>query len=106
MLDKGDFSKAEDFALKAIHVYPTHSLFFDLLGRVYFKTNRFILAETNFKHAISLKPNSWQAHGNLGILYYFANKLNKAKFHLQKSIEYGNLNSSVSELIKILKIQN
>ncbi len=103
MLDKGDFYQAEDFALKAIRIYPENSLFFDFLGRVYFKTNRFNLAETNFKNAISLKPDSWQAHGNLGILYYFVEKLNLAKFHLQKSIEYGNLNSSVSELAKTLK---
>ncbi len=103
MLDKGNFSQAEDFILKAIRIYPENSLFFDLLGQVYFKTNRFDLAETNYKNAISLKSDSWQAHGNLGILYYFAHKRNLAKFHLQKSIEYGNLNSSVSELAKTLK---
>ncbi len=106
MLDKGNFSKAENYALKAIRIYPENSLFFDFLGRVYFKTNRFDLAETNFKNAISLKPDSWQAHGNLGILYYFSNQIKAAKFHLQKSIEYGNLNSSVFELAKILKIQS
>ncbi len=106
MLDKGNFSKAEDFALKAIRIYPQNSLFFDLLGRVYFKTNKWNLAKLNFKNALILKPNSWQAHGSLGILYYFENKLKLAKFHLQKSIEYGNLNSSVSELAKTLNIKN
>ncbi len=103
MLDKGDYSKAENFALKAVRIYPENSLFFDFLGRVYFETNRFNRAETNFKNAIYLKPNSWQAHGNLGILYYVANHLKLAKFHLQKSIEFGNLNPSVSKLAKTLK---
>jgi Flp pilus assembly protein TadD len=103
MLDKGNFIKAESFAHKAIRINPENSLFFDLLGRIYFKANRYNRAQTNYKNAILLKPNSWQAHGNLGILYYFANKFKLAKFHLQKSIEYGNLNSSVFELAKLLK---
>jgi tetratricopeptide (TPR) repeat protein len=103
MMAKGDFSQAEDFALKAIRINPENSLFFDFLGRIYFKTNRYDRAETNYKNAILLKPDSWQAHGNLGILYYFAKKLKLAKFYLQKSIEYGNLNSSVFELAKLLK---
>jgi len=106
MYDKGNIIKAEDFALKAIRINPENSLFFDFLGRIYFKTNRYNLAEANYKNAIFLKPDSWQAHGNLGILYYFAKNLKLAKLHLQKSIEYGNLNSSVFELAKLLKNQN
>jgi tetratricopeptide (TPR) repeat protein len=106
MFDKGNFVKAQGFALEAIRIYPENSLFFDFLGRIYFKTNRYDRAQSNYKNAILLKPDSWQAHGNLGILYYFTDKLELAKFHLQKSIGYGNLNSSVFELEKLLKNKN
>lgn len=97
---EADYKYANDLIKELTDI--SHPLVFKLAGDLAFKKNLLIQAEDYWLKFLELEPNtilSSQVCANLGIYYFNYVKpkpnLQKAKYYLQKSIKYGELDNYI-----------
>lgn len=97
---EADYKYANDLIKELTDI--NHPLVFKLAGDLAFKKNLFFQAEDYWLKFLELEPNtilSSQVCSNLGIYYFNYVKpkpnLQRAKYYLQKSIKYGELDNYI-----------
>lgn len=77
---KGDYAKSNEFCSQGI-VYNSFLLaqFYGLMGNNYDNTNEGKKAIASYKHALSINPDNYLLHYNLGIAYLRAKESDAAK---------------------------
>jgi len=74
----GKYEEAEERFEKAADILPGNFNSHIYLGLIYQRTNRLDLAIKNYKRSNKIKPN-YSSYSNLGTIYFFKTKYNKAK---------------------------
>lgn len=74
-------------ALKATEISPNNPDAQNLLGLIYFRQQKYVLAEEAFKRAVLLDYKLSEAWNNLGTLYFEQKKYTEAKQTLEKALE-------------------
>lgn len=69
--------------------YGAMAVCFDRQGKIHYEANRLDSALSDYRRAISLKPNYAQAHYHLGLLYEDLQKFKEAKTEYQLAVENG-----------------
>lgn len=76
---KGETIRALSSALEGVKVQPDNPDLRNLLGLIYFRQDKYDLAEREFKKAIELAPKLTEAYTNLGSLYYTTERYAEAE---------------------------
>ncbi len=85
----GDFSKAEPALLHALKIAPDHSLTHNQLGNVYLMMNRQSDAYQQYKSAVRLDSENYQAVFNLATQYYMRGDYSEAVRLFQQFITHA-----------------
>jgi len=64
-----NLEEALELSLKSLQYNPENSAFLDTLGWIYYRLNRFQLAEENLKKALALSPDAEETHLHLAEVY-------------------------------------
>ena len=86
---QNNFEKAEATYRQAIEMRPGDANTYNLLGDLYYQQKKPELlpeAATQFLQAISLAPNNFKAHDNLGVVYLVMERYQDAIEQFQKSL--------------------
>jgi type IV pilus biogenesis/stability protein PilW len=84
---RGDLIPALAAALHATEMAPNNPDAKNLLGLIYFRQQKYELAEAVFKDAVALDPKLSEGWNNLGTMYFEQNRLAEAKTMLEKALE-------------------
>jgi tetratricopeptide (TPR) repeat protein len=74
---------------KAVDTDPTNGAFLDSLGWVYFKMNRFDLAEQFLKRAVAFAATNATMYDHLGDLYYKIGRFQEAQTSWTKGLQFA-----------------
>jgi tetratricopeptide (TPR) repeat protein len=99
---KGDLSKAEKAWLRALDINESAEIRVNL-ALIYKEGDRLDLAQASLLKAVELNPKSYNAHFELGEVYYQRNKFGKAKQHYRKVIELDPLSRQAQVSQQIIK---
>ncbi len=80
---------AIDFLQQAIALDANHYPSYNLLGVIYHKKGDYEAAAKVLSRATELKPDSGEAHHNLGVVYQDMNLFEKAEQEYRKAIDLG-----------------
>jgi tetratricopeptide (TPR) repeat protein len=97
-INKDDYGKAEEFALKSLEIQPYDSSTYSLLAQIYYFQRRFDDCQNFAIQALMLDPENYVAHMALGLYYYSIPNFQKAEEHYKaclkiapnSSMVYGN----------------
>jgi tetratricopeptide (TPR) repeat protein len=92
--------EAQSLVEKAVKAEPTNGAYLDSLGWVYFKQNRFQLAEDYLKKAIIFVNSDSSIHDHMGDLYFKTKRFDEARNEWNKSIQ---LSTEQEEIDKVKK---
>jgi tetratricopeptide (TPR) repeat protein len=91
---------------KAVDLEPNNGAYFDSLGWVYFKLNRYDLAEPNLEKAAHLISNDPTIHEHLGRLYLRMGKKAQAQEEWERALkEWPSATSSDFDAEQAAKLQ-
>jgi serine/threonine-protein kinase len=85
----GKYEEAEKRFEKAADILPGNFNSHMYLGVIYQRTDRLDLAIKNYKRSNKIKPN-YSSYSNLGTIYFFKTKYNKAKKLYEKALRHTN----------------
>ena len=74
---------------RAVDADPINGAFLDSLGWVYFKMNRYDLAEQFLKRAVAFAATNATMHDHLGDLYYKIGRFQEAQASWTKGLQYA-----------------
>jgi tetratricopeptide (TPR) repeat protein len=104
LADRGQkLDEAATMIQRAVQSDPINGAYLDSLGWVYFKLNRFDLAEQFLKKAIIFVTNDSSIHDHLGDLYFRTNRFEEARAAWTKSLQVATADDEPEELAKIKK---
>jgi tetratricopeptide (TPR) repeat protein len=92
--------EARSLVEKAVKAEPTNGAYLDSLGWVYFKQNRFDLAEEYLKKAIIFVNSDSSIHDHIGDLYFKTKRYDDARNEWNKAIQ---LSTEQEEADKVKK---
>ena len=109
----GKFDVAEKSALSMTKKFPKHEFGWKLLGALLITSNRFLEGLNINKKLVSLCPEDYEAHYNLGINLFKLKKFQEAEASFEKAIElksnyveaYYNLGITFEKLSKFLEAE-
>jgi predicted Zn-dependent protease len=84
--EKGNLKEAEDYLQRAIQMNDRQAPFYNLLGNIHLKGERYPDAESAFRQALRQDGNYQPAHEGLGILSYLRKDYSGALRHLGRSL--------------------
>ncbi|HEY2379534.1 MAG TPA: tetratricopeptide repeat protein [Terriglobia bacterium] len=87
---------------KAVKAEPTNGAYLDSLGWVYFKQNRFDLAEEYLKKAIVFVNGDSSIHDHMGDLYFKTKRYDDARNEWNKSIQLATDQDEIDKVKKKL----
>ena len=85
----GKYEEAEKRFKKAAAILPGNYNSYIYLGVIYQRTDKLDLAIKNYKRSNKIKPN-YSSYSNLGTIYFFKTKYNKAKKLYEKALKRAN----------------
>ncbi|UCD16543.1 MAG: hypothetical protein JSV44_08740 [Candidatus Zixiibacteriota bacterium] len=85
----GDYREAYNFASKACQVDNRNPLYMVLLGRVQGAMERYDLARSTYKYALTVFPDNAELNFYAGANYIKDKKPDKAKEHLKRALNLG-----------------
>jgi len=101
LADRGiRLDEAASLVEKAVRSDPTNGAYLDSLGWVYFKQNKFDLAEEYLKKAVIFVNSDSSIHDHMGDLYYKTKRYEDARNEWNKAIQ---LSSEPEEIDKVKK---
>lgn len=100
--DMKEFEKAQDYALKALDIDPTHPDALTILGNIAFRNKDYKLAESFYKRAVS-KDTTHNAEIKLAKTYEQLNNLKKAKDIYSKVLKVSSKSYEAYYQIAILE---
>lgn len=90
------FDLAQEALLAAYALNPQDTVALTELSRSYFADGRYAQAAQYAEEAVKVEPDDPKLHGNLGIMYYKNEELDKAITHLRLAVRGGNTEEGVS----------
>ncbi len=84
---KGELIPSLAAGLRAQEHSPNNPDIKNLIGLIYFRQEKYDLAEQSFQSAIDLDPKLTEAYNNLGTVYYVQKRYEEARRVLEKSLE-------------------
>ncbi|MGA7158883.1 MAG: tetratricopeptide repeat protein [Acidobacteriaceae bacterium] len=82
----GDYAGAVNEISKALAIDPDDPRTLVLQGQLFARLNRWLDAEGSFERAIRRRPNVWQPHDELGVVYYSEGKYPQAVAEFREAV--------------------
>lgn len=86
LMDKGEWSKAEDALKRALAADVMFGPAHNNLGKIYYRQNKLYLAAWEFEYAAKLMPHQAEPKNNIGLVYEAAGKWNEAVDHYDQAL--------------------
>ncbi|OGL43831.1 MAG: hypothetical protein A2161_10900 [Candidatus Schekmanbacteria bacterium RBG_13_48_7] len=99
-LAKTDMQKARELTPNNVKLSEEYAPYFFYMGEIYWNLDYIGMAKTEYKLAISQKPDYAEAYASLGKLFFQIKDKDNTKINLKKSLE---LNPNQPDLQKILE---
>ncbi len=87
LIKRNDMAAAEDLFTNAIKYHPAESSLFDLLGRVYFRQQKYDQSRKAFRDSLALSPDNVYAYASLSATHYMQDDTPTAIAVLQQGLQ-------------------
>lgn len=94
-INKHDYFKAEEYALKSLEFNPFNSAAYSLLAQIYLFQKKYSDCYQQAHRSLELDPENYVAHMVIGLYYFHTSNFNKAEEHYKKSLEIAPNSSTV-----------
>ncbi len=94
------YSKALEFAMKAVKANPKHYKAYSLIGDLKYYSKDILSAKENYLKSIQIEPNYQYPYLKMGHILYSEDKLNEALPYYTKALEIGEIESE-EDLLKL-----
>jgi tetratricopeptide (TPR) repeat protein len=106
LIDRGQIDEAIAHCKHILKIYPKHIDTYRLLGKCYLESQRYIEAADILQRVLTVYPDDFISHIGMSIICEDENDLDKAIWHMDRSLEVQPSNSAVnSELRRLLTLK-
>lgn len=107
MIDRGQIDEAIAHCKSILKEFPKHIETYRLLGKCYLESQRYVEAADILQRVLSVYPDDFISHIGMSIICEDENNLEKAIWHMERSLEVQPSNSAVnSELRRLLTLRD
>ncbi len=107
MIDRGQIDEAIAHCKNILKEFPKHIETYRLLGKCYLESQRYVEAADILQRVLSVYPDDFISHIGMSIICEDENNLEKAIWHMERSLEVQPSNSAVnSELRRLLTLRD
>ena len=106
LIDRGQIDEAIAHCKHILKIYPKHIDTYRLLGKCFLESQRYIEAADILQRVLTVYPDDFISHIGMSIICEDENDLDKAIWHMDRSLEVQPSNSAVnSELRRLLTLK-
>ena len=106
LIDRGQIDEAIAHCKHILKIYPKHIETYRLLGKCYLESQRYIEAADILQRVLTVYPDDFISHIGMSIIFEDENDIDKAIWHMDRSLEVQPSNSAVnSELRRLLTLK-